>query len=161
MASDPAIPESGEPPIRPARAADLPAILRIERSSFTVPWTDRAFRAVMARPEAALLVAGAEGRVAGYAALWREGRDAELGDLAVARERRRSGLGRRLVEAAAREAADHGAERIFLQVRESNEAALALYRSAGFRRIGRKRGYYRTPREDALLLSREAVAGAR
>lgn len=159
MASDPVPREP--PPIRPARAADLPAILRIERSSFTVPWTDRAFRAVMARPEAALLVAGTEGRVAGYAAFWIEGRDAELGDLAVARHRRRSGLGRRLVEAAAGEAGDRGAERIFLQVRESNEEALALYRSAGFRRIGRKRGYYRTPREDALVLIREVVAGAR
>ena len=159
MASDPVAPEP--PPIRSARAADLPAILRIERASFTVPWTDRAFRAVMARPDAALLVADAEGRVAGYAALWLEGRDAELGDLAVARDRRRSGLGRRLVEAAVEEAAGRGAERIFLQVRESNEAALALYRSTGFRRIGRKRGYYRTPREDALVLIRETGAGAR
>lgn len=159
MASDPV--PSKSPPIRSARAADLPAVLRIERASFALPWTDRAFRAVMARADAALLVAGGAGRVAGYAALWLEGPDAELGDLAVARDRRRSGLGRALVEAAADEARDRGAERIFLQVRESNEAALRLYRSAGFRRIGRKRGYYRTPREDALVLIRETGAEPR
>lgn len=153
MASEPV--PAKPPPVRVARAGDLPSILRIERSSFAVPWTDRAFRAVMARPDAVLLVAGREGRVAGYAALWREGRDAELGDLAVAPDRRRTGLGRHLVEAAADAARERGAARIFLQVRESNEAARRLYGSAGFRRIGRKRGYYHSPREDALVLIRE------
>ncbi len=160
MASEPAGVRP-PPPVRPARAGDLPAILRIERASFAQPWADRAFRRVMARPDAALLVAGRGGRVAGYVALWREGRIAELGDLAVAPERRRAGLGSTLVEAAAAAARERGAERIFLQVRESNRAARRLYRSTGFRRIGRKRGYYRTPREDALMLIRETGGPAR
>lgn len=159
MASEPA-PSPGIT-IRPARSSDLPAILRIERSSFDVPWTDRAFRAVMARPDASLLVADREGEVEGYAALWLEGKDAELGDLAVAGSRRRAGVGTRLVGAAAADARRRGATRIYLQVRESNEAARSLYRSTGFRRIGRKRGYYRSPREDALVLIREADAPAR
>ena len=159
MASEPVT--GAEPTLRPARSSDLPEILRIERASFGVPWTDRAFRAVMARPDASLLVAAEAGRVVGYAALWREGADAELGDLAVAEDRRRSGLGTILVEAAAAEARERGADRIFLQVRESNGAARALYRSAGFRRIGRKRDYYRSPREDALVLIRETPPPAR
>lgn len=153
MASDPA--PSPVPRVRDARSSDLPGILRIERTSFPSPWTDRAFRAVMARSDASLLVVDREGEVAGYAALWLQDRDAELGDLAVATEHRRTGLGAVLVEAAASEAMEIGAERIFLQVRAGNEAARGLYRSRGFRRVGRKRGYYRSPREDALVLIRD------
>lgn len=159
MASEPA--PAADPTVRPARSGDLPEILRIERASFAVPWADRAFRAVMARPDASLLVAAADGEVVGYAALWREGPDAELGDLAVAEDRRRSGLGTTLVEAAAAEAGDRGADRIFLQVRQSNGAARALYRAAGFRTVGRKRGYYHSPREDALVLIRRTRPSAR
>lgn len=147
--------------MRAARLRDLPTILRLERSAFAVPWTMRAFYAVMARPDASLLVAEREGGVVGYAALWRQERDAELGDLAVAVAHRRAGLGTTLVEAAADDARERGAERLFLQVRESNEAALELYRSTGFRRVGRKRGYYHTPAEDALVLIRSLAPDAR
>lgn len=147
--------------MRAARLRDLPTILRLERSAFSVPWTMRAFHAVMARPDASLLVAEREGGVTGYAALWRQGREAELGDLAVAAPHRRAGLGTTLVEAAADDARERGAERLFLQVRESNEAALELYRSTGFRRVGRKRGYYHSPSEDALVLIRSLGPDAR
>lgn len=155
MASEPAGAGTGR--VRPARPADLPRILRLERDSFAVPWSDRAFRTVMARPDASLLVVERSGEPVGYVAVWMEGRDAELGDLAVAPEHRRDGLGTVLVEAAASAARERGAARIYLQVRESNDPARRLYRSTGFRRVGRKRGYYHAPREDALVLIRDTA----
>lgn len=147
--------------MRPVRPGDLPALLRIEREAFPVPWSERAFRMVMRRDPGAVLVAERSGRVAGYAALWVSADEAELADLAVAPEHRRRGVGRTLLRACLREAAARGAREIFLQVRESNGPARSLYRGAGFREAGRRTGYYRAPAEDALVLMREIPAGPR
>lgn len=147
--------------VRRARPGDLPALLRIERDAFAVPWSERAFRMVMRRDPGTVLVAERSGRVAGYAAVWVAGEEAELADLAVATDHRRSGVGRTLLSACLREAERHGAVELFLQVRESNEAARALYDREGFREVGRRSRYYRAPTEDALVLSRETAPGAR
>ena len=80
------------------------------------------------------------------------GDEAELLNLAVSRQSRRRGIGATLVEHAVREAEARGARAVFLEVRESNVAARALYASAGFDQVGRRKGYYQRPREDALIL---------
>lgn len=147
--------------VREARPADLPDVLEIERRSFPLPWTERAFRHVMERTDGDVLVAEApDGRVAGYAAYWVVADEAELGDLAVRPERRREGYGRALVEAVGRAARDRGAVTLFLQVREDNAAARELYREAGFRTVGRRPRYYRRPTEDAVVLSRSLGPGS-
>lgn len=147
--------------MRQARPGDLPALLRIERDAFPVPWSERAFRMVMRRDPGCILVAERSGRVAGYAALWVSADEAELADLAVAPEQRRRGVGRTLLGACLRQAAERGARDVFLQVRESNEAARSLYRESGFREVGRRARYYRAPTEDALVLTRETDRGPR
>lgn len=144
--------------IRDAGSGDLPRVVEIERSSFALPWSAGAFRALMRRRDARVIVAEDGGRVVGYAALWFTGGEAELGDLAVDPEHRRRGIGTRLLEAAVETAARRGVGELFLQVRESNEEAIALYADAGFRRVGRRHGYYRVPEEDALVLSRPIPA---
>lgn len=150
-----AAPDGSDVAIRPIRPTDLPDVLAIERSSFSVPWSERAFRHLMGRQDAAVLVADAgRGRLAGYAAWWVAADAAELGDLAVHREHRRRGVGRALVRAVARAARERGVARLFLQVRAGNEAALSLYRDTGFREVGRREGYYRLPTEDAVVLAR-------
>lgn len=147
--------------VRRVRPGDLPELLRIERDSFPVPWSERAFRVVMRRDPGAILVAERAGRVAGYAALWVSGDEAELADLAVAPGQRRRGIGRILLQACLREAEARGAGKVFLQVREGNEAARALYRRAGFREVDRRPRYYRAPAEDALVLVKETTGGSR
>lgn len=141
--------------IRRARPGDLPAVLGIERASFALPWSEAAFRAVMRREHGVLLVAEEEGEVAGYAALWFAADEAELGDVAVAPDRRRRGVAGRLLAAVRRVARSRGAARIYLQVREGNVAARKLYVGAGYREVGRRRRYYRSPPEDALVYRRE------
>lgn len=76
----------------------------------------------------------------------------EILNLAVAPGARRHGLGRRLLEAGVDALAARGAEEIFLEVRESNLGARALYASAGFRPVGQRSGYYRYPSENAVVL---------
>lgn len=150
-----ALPGDATPPaVRTARPADLPAMVRIERTSFPIPWSEGAFRTVMRRPDARLIVADRAGEVVGYAAAWFAADEAELGDLAVHPDRRRQGVGTRLVEAVVAEARRREARHLFLQVRESNRGAIRLYRGSGFRKVGRRPRYYRSPTEDALVLLR-------
>lgn len=77
---------------------------------------------------------------------------ADLMTLGVRREWRGQGIGRALLRALLDAARGAGAREIFLQVRQSNEVARALYASAGFAVIGRVRGYFPSPREDALSM---------
>jgi ribosomal-protein-alanine N-acetyltransferase len=72
----------------------------------------------------------------------------------VAPEARRRGLARRLLRQVLETAVHQGARAAHLEVRAGNEAARALYRSMGFREVGRRGGYYSAPTEDAVLLSR-------
>jgi ribosomal-protein-alanine N-acetyltransferase len=80
--------------------------------------------------------------------------EGEILNLAVVRDWRKKGIGRRLMERALREAAALGVRGVFLEVRESNAGARAFYGGMGFAETGRRRGYYGRPDEDAVLLWR-------
>lgn len=141
--------------LRPMEAEDLEEVLAIEERSFTAPWTRGAFERLLRRPTAGALVAVEGESVVGYAVFWTVDGECELGNLAVRPDARRRGLGRRLVRAACGAARRAGARTLYLEVRESNEAARSLYRELDFRNVTRRPGYYRSPSEDALVLERE------
>ncbi len=86
--------------------------------------------------------------------------EAEILSIATIARRRREGIGRALLDAALSEMADRGARGVWLEVRVSNSAAREMYQAAGFATTGTRRGYYRQPPEDALVLHRE-LPGAR
>jgi ribosomal-protein-alanine N-acetyltransferase len=138
--------------LRPATAADLDAVLIIERVSFSdPPWSRRSFASLLDDPRVRFTVACAP-EVAGYVVTWRVADEGEVANLAVAPDRRRQGIGQMLLDAAMVEAVAAGARSLYLEVRESNRAARALYGGRGFRAMGRRPSYYRNPVEDALLL---------
>ena len=153
--------------IRRAVPADLAAMVRIERASFSDPWSEDSFATALSLARMHVLVAeseleqggdrGGDGAASllGYVVVLVVGPDAEIADLAVAPEMRRRGIGRALLERALAELADGGVRTLYLEVRESNQAARMLYDAYGFDSIGRRRGYYREPIEDALVLKRE------
>lgn len=152
--------------IRSARHPDLEAILGIERDSFADPWSRKSFEAVLGLERMRVLVAehadgeertGDSGgrRIVGYVVSLLLLDEAEIADLAVAPAARRCGVGGRLLERMIAEVARERVCTLFLEVRESNSAARALYASQSFLPVGRRRGYYRHPVEDALLLRRE------
>ena len=143
---------------------DLEEVLEIERGAFPVPWSERTFRGLLRGRDAVLLVAERETPasrrdprrgVLGYAVLWRAGDEAELGNIAVREDARRRGVGVELLRAIVAEAAEMGAEAVYLEVRTSNDGARRLYEREGFREAGRRPGYYTRPREDALVMRRE------
>jgi len=149
--------------IRPAVHADVAAMVAIERASFSDPWTAAAIASTLRYDHMRVLVAedrgdlggDGAGKALGYVVAMIAGPEAEIADLAVSPEARRRGIGRALIDRLLAELAERGVVSVFLEVRESNRAARALYESRAFRGIGRRRGYYRLPPEDALLLKRE------
>lgn len=93
--------------------------------------------------------------VVGFSVVYLAGDEGDLANLATAESARRCGVGRRLLEHVLAVACGRGARVIFLEVRESNAAARALYESAGFVDVGRRAKYYARPVEDALILRKE------
>jgi len=151
--------------VRMAEARDLPSILAIEEASFSDPWTEDAFESAFALQRMRLLIAEEAGDharggariVVGYVVALLLGVEAEIADLAVAPKARRRGVGRVLLDHVLVDLSAHGVAAVFLEVRESNSAARALYASRGFHSVGRRSGYYRHPPEDALILKRESA----
>ena len=139
--------------IRRADPADVLSIGLIERDSFADPWGSREFTTALASPQTIFLVAeDLDGAVAGYAIAIAVADEAEILNLAVRQERRQHGIGGKLLDSAITEVLSHGAEQVYLEVRESNEAARKLYASRGFDEVTRRRKYYQHPVEDALVL---------
>ena len=88
----------------------------------------------------------------GYAGLFATSGQADVQTLAVARDRQGAGLGATLLDALLTEARERSAREVLLEVRADNTAAQALYATAGFERIGVRRGYYRPAGTDALVM---------
>lgn len=143
--------------IRSATVDDLPAILAIERASFSDPWSRSSFASLLERPRVyfAVAVERPARTVVGHVVTWFLLDEAELANLAVAPAARGRGVGGALLAAAVATAEARGITTMYLEVRASNNAALALYGSRGFREVGRRPSYYRRPVEDALILRRE------
>ena len=144
--------------IRRARVDDLQAILAIERVSFTDPWSRSSFAALLEQPRVYFSVAldPVRGTLLGYTVAWFVLDEAELANLAVSPEARGNGIGARLLEGALAASDERGSATMYLEVRASNQAAIALYTSHGFAEVSRRRAYYRKPVEDALILRRIA-----
>lgn len=140
---------------RPATPDDAPAIAEGERICFADPWSASGIREML-QDETVVGVlaerAGDSGRLAGYLLGRTIAGEGEILTLGVHPQCRRAGLGRALLEAGISRMVQAGAEAVFLEVRESNAAARALYESAGFRPAGVRLHYYRRPRENALVL---------
>jgi ribosomal-protein-alanine N-acetyltransferase len=138
--------------LRPAMPADVPALARIEREAFSDPWDARAFLTLLDTPAVHVTVAERHGELLGYSVVTLVLDEAELSNLAVTGAARGTGLGRLLLEEALRAVRSHGASTVFLEVRESNTVARALYAAAGFVPVGRRPGYYSRPDEDAVVM---------
>ena len=103
-----------------------------------------------------LVAEAAEGRIVGYVVALDAADEGEILNLAVAPVMRRTGLGRALVHQILEALSDRGVRQVFLEVRESNAPARALYAALGFKEVGRRKQYYRRPVEDAIVLRLDA-----
>lgn len=148
---------SGECKVRVAVAEDLEAVLGIARVCAEAPqWREGVWRELLAgegRVTRVVFVAEMGEDVAGFVVVSCVTDVAEIESVAVLPAFRRIGVGRVLCAEAMRWANDAGAERMELEVRAASEGALALYAALGFEEQGRRKGYYREPVDDAVLMS--------
>lgn len=142
--------------LRDMSESDLDAVLRIEREVHAHPWTAGNFSDAL-RSKYVCKVYEHEGQMLGYAVLMLAVDEAELLDIAIAAGQQRHGWGRKLLEEMMALARRQNMQRMVLEVRASNLAAIALYRKAGFSNIGLRRDYYpaENGREDAILMGRD------
>lgn len=141
--------------IRRAVAGDAREISNVAKASpGAALWTEQQFLEA-ASGNCSGWVAVQDGRIAGFLFARIAADEAEVLNLAVAQEIRGRGAGARLLHAAMEFAREGGAKKLFLEVRESNAAAIAFYKRAGFEDSGRRKGYYRDPTEDACVLTRQ------
>ena len=132
----------------------LPQIATLERQLFDTPLSEGRLAELLYSTTVSYLVAeGAQGTVLGYAGLSAVLDEGYIDNVAVAPAWRRCGIARRLLEVFCRFAEEKLAF-LTLEVRASNEAAIALYASLDFQPVGRRKNYYENPREDAMLMTR-------
>ncbi len=143
------------PLIREMRQSDVARVAAIERQAYEFPWSAGIFRDCLLAGYTSLVVEY-RGEIIAYAIMSVAAGEAHLLNLCVAVSERRRGYGRRLLEVVMQRAISAGAERMHLEVRPSNDAALALYANYGFERVGVRKHYYRASygSEDAVLLAR-------
>lgn len=140
---------------RPMQAADIDAVMAVETRIHPSPWTLGNFRDSLAAGHGAHVFWEA-GVMVGYAVVTTIVDETHLLTIGVVAERQRQGIGGRMLERLFAAVRQQGAQRMLLEVRPSNLAALALYRRHGFAEIGRRRGYYPagSGREDAIVMAR-------
>lgn len=138
--------------LRPAVDADADAIAAVEDACFgTDAWSHATVSAELVRDDRVLLVDTSVPDLAGYVDVGVVGDVADLHRVAVRPGQRRRGLASALVEAGLAQASARGADRVLLEVAVDNHAALALYAGSGFVEISRRRGYYGSGRDAAVL----------
>ena len=140
------------------RQEHLPQIAALERLCFSDPWNENMLLPELSNPLSLWICAMDGDMVVGYVGSQSVLGEADMMNLAVAPDHRRQGIARMLVLALCnRLSEEQKAASLTLEVRDSNEAAIRLYDSLGFRQVGLRRQYYRNPKEDARILRKELI----
>lgn len=140
--------------IRRMEERDVQQVAAIEAESFSLPWSEQAFRDSLAMYHTIFLVADLEGRIAGYCGCYQSLEEAEITNVAVKQELRGKGIARELLQELFRVGTAQGVFAYTLEVRVSNTPAIHLYESLGFENVGIRRNFYEKPTEDAMIMWR-------
>ena len=143
--------------IRAAAAEDLACMASLERLCFSEPWSERALGEHLASPLSVALVCEREGGLLGYALGSVIPPEGELYRIAVSLDARWGGIGSALLGEFLCAMRERGARSVYLEVRESNAAARALYAKFGFSLVGIRKNYYRSPLESAAVMLKEGL----
>ena len=139
--------------LRPMREDDLDAVMQIEPTIYSHPWTRGNFSDSLNSGYSAWVLEQ-DNKMIGYALLMLVMDEAHLLNLSIAKPQQKRGLGRYLLEHMLNIAKTHKVTNMFLEVRPSNISAIALYESMGFSEMAVRRGYYpaKEGREDAVIM---------
>lgn len=137
---------------RRLRAEDVPAVSRLEKETFSMPWSAESFLSMLEKEDTAYFVAEEDGQILGGCGLFLIAGEGNITNVAVAPEARRRGVATGLLTCLMNEGDRAGLTAYTLEVRVSNEAAIALYEKLGFVSEGIRPDFYEKPREDAMIM---------
>lgn len=140
--------------VRKALAADIPAVAALERAEFPDGADEEMLTRLLNTDGGVILVAEEGETLLGYVWVRFVLDEGDIGNVAVAPDVRRRGIGAALLKALFAESERRGAVVLQLEVRESNLAARRLYEKNGFETVGKRKNYYEKPAEDAILMSK-------
>lgn len=132
--------------------AHIQGILEIERRTNSAPWSEKSFRNELTHRDGIFLTVLLDGAVVGYGGVWLVIDESHVTTISVSEDHRRKGVGKDLMIQLLERSKAAGMICSTLEVRASNEPAIRLYESLGFRETGRRRGYYPDNREDAVVM---------
>ena len=139
--------------IKEMKESDLEEVLEIEKKSFADPWSRRLFKETLSFPHSVnFVLREGTGALLGYVNFYLIGEEAHMLNLAIHPDFRKKGLATHLLNYTLDFLKRRKAANFFLEVREGNRDAIALYRKFGFQMIGRRKRYYAETNEDALVM---------
>ena len=133
----------------------VPAVAALEACCFSDPWSEKSVASELTNPLSLWLVAVADHVVVGYVGSQTVMGETDMMNVAVHPDDRRRGIARALIEALIQGLKDRDSHSLTLEVRASNLPAITLYTELGFLEAGRRKNYYRNPKEAALILRKE------
>jgi ribosomal-protein-alanine N-acetyltransferase len=141
--------------IRTMEPQDVPQVAELEKVCFSDPWSEKSIVSELDNPLSCWLVAVSGEQVVGYVGSQTVLDGSDMMNIAVSPDFRRKGIAESLIEALISFLRERGSRCLILEVRASNVSAITLYEKLGIHEIGRRRNYYRNPKEDALILRKE------
>ena len=136
-------------------SSHVPQVAALEKQCFADPWSEKSVASELNNDLALWLVAVEDEKVVGYVGSQTVCGETDMMNVAVHPDHRRRGVAAILIEQLILELKNRGSCSLTLEVRASNDGAIALYDKLGFRQVGRRPNYYRNPKEDALILRKE------
>ena len=136
-------------------AQHVAQVAALEKLCFSDPWSEKSVGSELENPLSLWLVAEEEGAVWGYVGSQTVMGETDMMNVAVHPDHRNQGIATALIVGLVEELRRQGSHCLTLEVRASNETAIRVYERLGFTELGRRKNYYRNPREDALILRKE------
>ena len=130
-------------------------VAALEKQCFSEPWSENSVASELSNPLSLWLVAMDGDALAGYVGSQSVMGESDMMNIAVDAHYRRQGIAQAMVEALVTQLREKGNHSLTLEVRISNQPAIALYEKLGFEQVGKRLNYYRNPKEDALILRKE------
>lgn len=138
--------------LKPMTKEHISAVAEIERLCFSEPWSENALAESLESPLARFFVYE-DGEVMGYMGMYTVAGEGSVTNVATHPDHRRKGVALALVENSVKIGKELGLDYITLEVRESNAPAVKLYEKCGFRVMGKRKGFYSSPKEDAIIMN--------
>lgn len=132
--------------------ADLPQVAEIEKNIFSIPWSEKAFKDSMESENTIYIVAKERDKVLGYAGMYCSFEEGNITNVAVDTSARRHSVGQNLIIDILNKGKEKGVTDFFLEVRETNYAAISLYEKIGFKASGIRKNFYEKPTENAVIM---------